>query len=48
MDMKKLAPWNWFKKEHENADKTIPVKRDETSSKVARVPDQLNGSYITK
>ncbi|MGM0394681.1 MAG: Hsp20/alpha crystallin family protein [Thermodesulfobacteriota bacterium] len=39
MDMKKLAPWNWFKKEHESLDKTVPVKRDETSSGVARVPD---------
>lgn len=39
MEMKKLAPWNWFKKEHENAGKTIPVKRDETSSGMPRVPD---------
>lgn len=28
MDMKKLAPWNWFKKEHEDAVETVPVKRD--------------------
>jgi hypothetical protein len=27
MDMKKLAPWNWFKKETENMGKTVPVKR---------------------
>jgi HSP20 family protein len=27
MDMKKLAPWNWFKKENENMGKTVPVKR---------------------
>lgn len=38
MDMKKIAPWNWFKKEYENADKTIPVSRDRTSSEVNRVP----------
>ncbi|MCF8093235.1 MAG: hypothetical protein K9K40_12355 [Desulfotignum sp.] len=27
MDMKKLAPWNWFKKENENMGKTVPVRR---------------------
>jgi HSP20 family protein len=27
MDMKKLAPWNWFRKEHENAAITVPVKQ---------------------
>jgi HSP20 family protein len=27
MDMKKLAPWNWFRKEHENAGQTVPVKQ---------------------
>ena len=26
MDMKKLAPWNWFKKEEEEAVKTVPIK----------------------
>jgi HSP20 family protein len=26
MDIKKLAPWNWFKKEDEDAGKTIPVQ----------------------
>ncbi len=47
MDMKKLAPWNWFKKEHENADKTIPVRRDITSSEVSRVPDHpLHRFYL--
>jgi len=25
MDIKKLAPWNWFKKEEEDAGKTVPV-----------------------
>jgi HSP20 family protein len=25
MDIKKLAPWNWFKKEQEDAGKSIPV-----------------------
>jgi HSP20 family protein len=25
MDIKKLAPWNWFKKEQEDAGKSVPV-----------------------
>lgn len=34
MDIKKLAPWNWFKKENENSGQPIPVKysQDEMSS----------------
>ncbi len=39
MDMKKLAPWNWFKKEHEDAVNTVPVKRDETTGGMPRFPD---------
>jgi HSP20 family protein len=27
MDIKKLAPWNWFKKEQEEAGRTIPVQQ---------------------
>lgn len=27
MDIKKLAPWNWFKKEEEESDATVTVKR---------------------
>lgn len=27
MDMKKLAPWNWFKKENEHFGKTVRVSR---------------------
>ena len=30
MDIKKLAPWNWFKKEEEESGAMVPVKRDET------------------
>jgi HSP20 family protein len=26
MDIKRLAPWNWFKKEQENVERTIPVQ----------------------
>ncbi|HAY21299.1 MAG TPA: heat-shock protein Hsp20 [Desulfobacterales bacterium] len=28
MDIKKWIPWNWFKKEEEDAGKTLPVKRE--------------------
>jgi HSP20 family protein len=28
MDVKKLIPWNWFKKEEEDAGKPVPVKRE--------------------
>lgn len=27
MDIKKWVPWNWFKKEEEDAAKMVPVKR---------------------
>lgn len=27
MDLRKLAPWNWFNKENERADDAVPVKR---------------------
>ena len=27
MDIKKLAPWNWFKKEEEEAGSTVPMQR---------------------
>jgi hypothetical protein len=46
--MKKLATENRCKTEKEISDKTIPINRNETSSGVARVPDQFNGTYITK
>ena len=29
MDIKKWVPWNWFKKEEEDAGKTVPVKRSD-------------------
>jgi HSP20 family protein len=29
MDLKKWVPWNWFKKEEEDAGKTVPVKRED-------------------
>ena len=32
MDIKKLAPWNWFKKENEENGHTVPVKYSNKSS----------------
>ncbi len=32
MDIKKLAPWNWFKKEQEHEGKMLPVRRHETQA----------------
>ena len=32
MDIKKLAPWNWFKKEEEDDGSAVPVKRKESRS----------------
>lgn len=31
MDIKKLAPWNWFKKEQEDAGRTVPVQQQTTA-----------------
>lgn len=28
MDIKKIVPWNWFKKEEENSVRTVPVRRE--------------------
>ena len=33
MDIKKLAPWNWFKKEQEG--NTLPIRRQETRTQYA-------------
>jgi HSP20 family protein len=32
MDIKKIAPWNWFKKEEEGSGAVVPVKRSEKQS----------------
>jgi HSP20 family protein len=32
MDIKKLAPWNWFKKEEDQEGKMLPVRRQETQT----------------
>lgn len=32
MDIKKLAPWNWFKKEEEETGSTVPVVRADTQT----------------
>jgi HSP20 family protein len=33
MDIKKWIPWNWFKKEEEDAGKMVPVKRESAKEK---------------
>lgn len=33
MDIKKLAPWNWFKKEQEQEGTMLPVRRQETQTR---------------
>ena len=38
MNIKKWVPWNWFKKEEEDAGKMVPVKR-ETAKEQGDVPD---------
>lgn len=35
MDIKKLAPWNWFKKEEEESGAMVPVKRRTNQAGVA-------------
>jgi HSP20 family protein len=35
MDIKKLAPWNWFKKEQEQEGTMLPVRRQETQNRYA-------------
>lgn len=37
MDMKKWVPWNWFKKEEEEAGKTEPVRREGASGKAGAI-----------
>ena len=32
MNLEKLAPWNWFKKEEEQSGQTVPVRRDRSSA----------------
>jgi HSP20 family protein len=32
MDIKKLAPWNWFKKEQEQEGKMLPIRRRESNA----------------
>ena len=39
MDLHKLNPWNWFKHEESEKDKTLPVKREDQS--LERLPGSL-------
>ncbi len=45
MDMKKLAPWNWFKKENENMGKTVPVKRSDGAPEERRMGNPLQAFH---
>jgi HSP20 family protein len=39
LDMKKLNPWNWFKREEENESRRLPVtRREEPSPNIAYLP----------
>ena len=40
MDIKKLAPWNWFKKEEEQSHTDLPIKRDDKLT--PHIPDNDN------
>jgi len=46
MDIKKMVPWNWFKKEQEQEVKSFPVRRSDTKSRyshpLARIHDEIN------
>ncbi len=41
MDIKKLAPWNWFKKENDETGHTIPVKREFKNQANPALPGSL-------
>lgn len=45
MDIKKLAPWNWFKKEEEQHGTRVPVQR---SDAVAQYPQGHSGNPIVQ
>lgn len=45
MDMKKLAPWNWFKKENENMGKTVPVRRSDRATEDMHIKNPLQAFH---
>jgi HSP20 family protein len=45
MDIKKLAPWNWFKKEEEQSGTSVPIQRSDT---VAQYPQGGSGNPIVQ
>jgi HSP20 family protein len=45
MDIKKLAPWNWFKKEEEQSGANVPIQR---SDAVAHYPQGHAGNPIVQ
>ncbi len=42
MDIKKLAPWNWFKKEEEDAGKPLPVRQGRSGERGYPLYNPLN------
>ena len=45
MDIKKLAPWNWFKKEEEQSGANVPVQRNDGAT---RYPQSGAGNPIVQ
>ena len=45
MDMKKNAPWNWFKRETENMGKTVPVRCSDRASEDRRMENPLQAYH---
>lgn len=45
MDIKKLAPWNWFKKEEEETGKIVPVKNDGNKSDLPSSIHDLHSEF---
>ncbi len=40
-DFKKLAPWNWFKKEQEQEEKALQIRRQETPARITHPITQI-------
>lgn len=45
MDLKKLAPWNWFKKEDESNEYRVPVKRSNAGRNEVSYPTALSSLH---
>lgn len=42
MDLKKLAPWNWFNKENDRDDDAVPIKRRYSSGNYSMLAPSSN------